>query len=74
MYQISNRISKYCFENRLLYEQSNMKYTISIDKNNKFIIEMKFSEGSYILKFMHENGDESQTKEYMSKLLCEIAK
>ena len=74
MYQISNRISKYCLENRLLYEQSNMKYTIIINKENKFIIEMRFSEGSYLLKFMHENGDESQTKEYMSKLLCEIAK
>ena len=74
MYQISNRISKYCLENRLFYEQSNMKYTIIINKDNKFIIEMRFSEGSYILKFMHENGDENQTKEYMSKLLCEIAK
>ena len=74
MYQISNRISKFCLENSLLYEQSNMIYTIIISKNNKFIIEMKFSEGSYILKFMHEIGDESQTKEYMSKLLCEIAK
>jgi hypothetical protein len=74
MYQISNRISKFCLENRLLYEQSNMKYTITINNDNKFIVEMRFSEGSYLLKFMHENGDESQTKEYMSKLLCEIAK
>ena len=74
IYQISNRISKFCIENGLFYDENNMRYTIMIQNMNTFVIEIKFSEGSYILKFTHETGDESQTREYMNKLFYEIAR
>ena len=73
LYQISNRISKYCVQNGLFYEHTKMKYEIIIKKTNTFIIEIKLSEGSHILKFSHENGDESQTRDHMTKLFYKIA-
>ena len=74
MYQISNRISNFCTENELIFNQTNNKYTIMIEEVNSFIIDMKPSKGSFLLKFTHDNGEESKTKEYMIKLYSEIAK
>ena len=74
MYQITNRISSFCTENELIFNQTNNKYTIMIEEVNSFIIDMKPSKGSFLLKFTHENGEESKTKDYMLKLYSEIAK
>ena len=72
--QISNIINGYCLENELKLQQSDLRYIITVKRYNSFIIEINFVDGSCVLKFMHENGDVSQTKEYMNKLFFEIAK
>ena len=74
LYQITKRISKFCIENNLLFQQNGDKYIVNLNKDNEFMIDIKNSEGSYIIKFTHEKGDESQTKIYMNNLFSEIAK
>jgi hypothetical protein len=72
--QISNIINGFCLENELKLQQSDLRYIITIKKYNSFVIEINFVDNSCVLKFMHENGDVNQTKEYMNKLFFEIAK
>ena len=75
LYQINNRINKFCLENDLNYQQTNNKYIIMIKSNkNSFVIETSISEGCSILKFTHESGDEVNTKKYMINLYSVIAK
>ena len=74
IYQITKRISKYCILHNLLYKQSGDKYLIIIDKDNEFLLDIKNKEGSYIIKFTHEKGEESHTKIFMNNLFTEIAK
>ena len=74
MYQISNRISKFCSDNNLIYRQTNNRYTIVIKQINSFTIDINSNNDNCILKFTHENGDESKTKKYMIELYSEIAK
>ena len=38
------------------------------------MVDIKDNEGSYIIKFTHEKGEEKQTKIYMNNLFTEIAK
>ena len=72
--QISNIINGYCLDNELKLQQSDLRYIITVKKYNSFVIEINFIDNSCVLKFMHENGDVNQTKEYMNKLFFEIAK
>ena len=74
IFQITNRISKYCLENELLFNQTNHKFTIFVKKVNSFVIEINALEGRIILKFTHESGEENLTKKYMIGLYSEIAK
>ena len=75
IYQINNRINKFCIENDLVSQQMNNKYIITIkSNNNSFVIEINSLEGNSILRFTHENGDENNTKKYMINLYSEIAK
>ena len=74
IYQITNRINKFCTDNKLFYQQTNQKYTVVIEKINTFVIEINTKEDRNILKFIHENGDENITKKYLINLYSEIAK
>ena len=74
IYQITNRINKFCTDNKLFYQQTNQKYTVVIEQINTFVIEINTKEDRNILKFIHENGDENITKKYLINLYSEIAK
>ena len=74
IYQISNRINKFCQDKQLFYNQTNNKYNIIIKQINSFSIEINTLNESNILKFTHEKGDEINTKKYMIELYSEIAK
>jgi len=74
LYQITKRLSKFCNQNNLLLEQNGEKYIIILDKENEFMLDIKNNEGSYIIKFTHEKGEESKTKVFMNNLFSEIAK
>ena len=74
LYYITKRISKFCNEHNLLFRQNGDKYLININNYNEFMVDIKDNEGSYIIKFTHEKGEEKQTKIYMNNLFTEIAK
>ena len=74
IYQINERISKFCAENNLYFRQNIDKYIIIIKRDNEFLVDIKLVDGSYVIKFTHEKGDESQTKIFMNNLFAEIAK
>ena len=74
LYYITKRISKFCNEHNLLFRQNGDKYLININSYNEFMVDIKDNEGSYIIKFTHEKGEEKQTKIYMNNLFTEIAK
>ena len=74
LYQITKRLSKFCNQYNLLLEQNGEKYTIILDKENEFMLDIKNNEGNNIIKFTHEKGEESKTKVYMNNLFTEIAK
>ena len=74
LFQITKRINKFCIEKNIIFRQNDDKYIINITQEDEFILDIKNSEGSYIIKFTHEKGDESQTKIYMNNLFVELAK
>ena len=74
IYQINEIIIKFCAENNLYFRQEINKYIIIIKRDNEFLVDIKFVDGSYVIKFTHEKGDESQTKVFMNNLFAEIAK
>ena len=74
LYQISERIIKFCQDKKLLFKQTKNKYNIIVEKINSFEIEINALNKSNILKFTHEKGDENNTKKYMIELYSEIAK
>ena len=74
LFQITKRINKFCIEKNIIFRQNEDKYIINITPENEFILDIKKSEGSYIIKFTHEKGDESQTKIHMNDLFVELAK
>ena len=73
IYQISKIISKFCHQNNFLMKQNGDKYIIMINKDDEFMLDIKNNEGSSIIKFTHENGEESHTKVHMNNLFHEIA-
>ena len=73
MNEICKRINEFCSKYKLFYHQTNDKYTIIINEVHSVTIEINPSEGGYLLKFSHENGDEKKTKEYIIPLYYEIA-
>ena len=74
LYQITKRLSKFCIQHNLLFQQNKDKYNIIINKDDEFRLDIKSNEGSHIIKFTHEKGEESHTKVFMNNLFCEIAK
>ena len=74
LFQITKRINKFCIEKNIIFRQNEDKYIVNINPDDEFVLDIKNSEGSYVIKFMHEKGDESQTKIYMNNLFVEIAK
>ena len=73
IYQITKIISKFCHQNNFLMKQNGDKYIIMINKDDEFMLDIKNNEGSSIIKFTHENGEESHTKVHMNNLFHEIA-
>jgi hypothetical protein len=74
LFQITKRINKFCIEKNIIFRQNEDKYIVNINTDDEFVLDIKNSEGSYVIKFTHEKGDESQTKIYMNNLFAEIAK
>ena len=74
LFQITKRINKFCIEKNIIFRQNEDKYIVDINPDDEFVLDIKNSEGSYVIKFTHEKGDESQTKIYMNNLFAEIAK
>jgi len=74
LFQITKRINKFCIEKNIIFRQNEDKYIVNINPDDEFVLDIKNSEGSYVIKFTHEKGDESQTKIYMNNLFAEIAK
>ena len=74
LYQITKRLSKFCIQHNLLFQQNKDKYNIIINKDDEFRLDIKSNEGSHIIKFTHEKGEESHTKVFMNNLFSEIAK
>ena len=74
LFQITKRINKFCIEKNIIFRQNEDKYIVIINTDDEFVLDIKNSEGSYVIKFTHEKGDESQTKIYMNNLFAEIAK
>ena len=74
LFQITKRINKFCIEKNIIFRQNEDKYIVNINPDDEFVLDIKNSEGSNVIKFTHEKGDESQTKIYMNNLFAEIAK
>ena len=74
LFQITKRINKFCIEKNIIFRQNEDKYIVNINTDDEFVLDIKNSEGSNVIKFTHEKGDESQTKIYMNNLFAEIAK
>ena len=74
LFRITKRINKFCIEKNIIFRQNEDKYIVNINPDDEFVLDIKNSEGSYVIKFTHEKGDESQTKIYMNNLFAEIAK
>ena len=74
LFQITKIINKFCIEKNIIFRQNEDKYIVNINTDDEFVLDIKNSEGSYVIKFTHEKGDESQTKIYMNNLFAEIAK
>ena len=74
LYQIKNRLNNFCVQHNLLFQQYEDKYTIILNREDEFMLDIKSNDGSYIIKFTHEKGEESHTKVIMNNLFSEIAK
>ena len=74
LYQIKNRLNNFCIQHNLLFQQYEDKYIIILNREDEFMLDIKSNDGSYIIKFTHEKGEESHTKVIMNNLFSEIAK